>query len=129
MGNFIEFNWEKKYLLIIAQAFLMSYRMDVNFSNNNIKDENNDVAYSMFDLITESSLSFCFLFYVIEKYRVKNIKKKNTKIDINLSNLGINEKIKENIKNNLSKSSLNKIFIIFSLTLITGIFRFGFSFF
>ena len=54
----------------------MSYRMDVNFSNNNIKDENNDVAYSMFDLITESSLSFCFLFYVIEKYRVKNLKKK-----------------------------------------------------
>ncbi len=80
MGNFIDFNWEKKYLLIIAQAFLMSYRMDVNFSNNNIKDENNDVAYSMFDLITESSLSFCFLFYVIEKYRVKNIKKKIQKL-------------------------------------------------
>ena len=72
MGNFIEFNWEKKYLLLITQAFLMSFRMEVNFSKNNIKNENNDAAYSMFDLITESSLSFCIFFYVIEKYRVKN---------------------------------------------------------
>jgi len=65
MGNFIEFNWEKKYLFIITQAFLMSFRMNVNFSNNNIKNENNHAAYSMFDLITESSLSFCFFIYVI----------------------------------------------------------------
>ena len=66
MGNFIEFNWEKKYLFIIAQAFLMSFRMDVNFSKNNIKNENNNVAYSMFDLITESSLSFCFFFMLLK---------------------------------------------------------------
>ena len=129
MGNFIEFNWEKKYLLLITQAFLMSFRMEVNFSKNNIKNENNDAAYSMFDLITESSLSFCIFFYVIEKYRVKNLKKNTTNIDINLSNFGVNKKIKKNFIIILSKSSLNKIFIIFSLTLITGIFRFGFSFF
>ena len=127
MGNFIEFNWEKKYLFIITQAFLMSFRMNVNFSNNNIKNENNHAAYSMFDLITESSLSFCFFIYVIEKYRIKNLKKKISNIDVNLSNLYVNKMIKEN-EINIYKSSLSTIFIIFSLTLITGIFRFGFSF-
>ena len=127
MGNIIEFNWEKKYLFIIAQAFLMSFRMDVNFSDKNIKNEKNYAAHSMFDLITESSLSFCFFIYVIEKYRIKNLKKKISNIDVNLSNLYVNKMIKEN-EINIYKSSLSTIFIIFSLTLITGIFRFGFSF-
>ena len=70
-----------------------------------------------------------FFFYVIEKYRVKNFKKNITNIDVNLSKFIANKKIKKKIFNMLSKSSLSKFLIIFSLTLITGLCRFGFSLF
>ena len=131
MGNFIEFNWEKKYLFMIAQAFLMSFRMDVNFSKKNISDETNLVASTMFDLITECCLSFSFFIYIIEKSKVKNTKKKkNVIIDQNLSNLSINKIVAKKCDIYiLPKSSLNNIFLILSLIAITGLFKFCFSIF
>ena len=73
MRNFIEFSWEKKYLLMISQAFLMSFRMEVNFHENN---NNNKVSAAMFDLITECCLTFSIFIYIIEKYKLKNLKTK-----------------------------------------------------
>ncbi len=79
MGNFIEFNWEKKYLLMIGQALIMSFRMEVNFIGKKENENTYQSSSSMFDLITECCLSFCIFIYIIEKCRTKNLnaKKKN----------------------------------------------------
>ncbi len=72
MGKFIEFSWEKKYLLMISQAFLMSFRMDVNFFG--IKENEKTLESSiLFDLITECCLTFSIFIYIIEKYKLKNL--------------------------------------------------------
>ena len=81
MKNFIEFNWEKKYLYMIALAFLMSFRMEINFSNKN-KSKENLSASIIFDLITECCLSFSIFIFIIEKCKIKN--KNNLNIQLHL---------------------------------------------
>jgi len=131
MGNCIELNWEKKYFLLIAQAFLMSFRMEVNFSKKNIKDEENKLASSIFDLITECCLTFSFFIYIIEKSKVKNSKKKkDSNTDTNLPQICLNKIIvKKYDIYILPKSSLNNIFLILFLIAITALFKFCFSIF
>ena len=130
MGKFIEFSWEKKYLLMISQAFLMSFRMDVNFFG--IKENEKTLESSiLFDLITECCLTFSIFIYIIEKYKLKNLKtkKKNLKIDLNLAQIKLDLKIKKYDIYILPKSSLHNIYLILFLISITGLFKFFFSFF
>ena len=130
MGKFIEFSWEKKYLLMISQAFLMSFRMEVNFFG--IKENEKTLESSiLFDLITECCLTFSIFIYIIEKYKLKNLKtkKKNLKIDLNLAQIKLDLKIKKYDIYILPKSSLHNIYLILFLISITGLFKFFFSFF
>lgn len=130
MGKFIEFSWEKKYLLMISQAFLMSFRMDVNFFG--IKENEKTLESSiLFDLITECCLTFSIFIYIIEKYKLKNLKtkKKNLKIDLNLAQIKLDLKIKKYDIYILPKSSLHNIYLILFLISITGLFKFFFSIF
>ena len=130
MRNFIEFSWEKKYLLMISQAFLMSFRMDVNFFG--IKENEKTLESSiLFDLITECCLTFSIFIYIIEKYKLKNLKtkKKNLKINLNLAQIKLDLKIKKYDIYILPKSSLHNIYLILFLISITGLFKFFFSFF
>ena len=128
MGNLIEFNWEKKYLLMISQAFLMSFRMEVNFHENN---NNNKVSAAMFDLITECCLSFSIFIYIIEKCRIKNFKtiNKKSKLSLDLSQIKLDLKIKKYDIYILPKSYLHNIYFILFLISITGLFKFCFSIF
>ena len=124
MGNFIEFNWEKKYLFMIISSFLMSFRMEVNFSSKNKSNENNISASIIFDLITECSLSFSIFIFIIEKCTIK--KKNNLKIHLNLPIKNLKTVKKYNIYI-LPKSSAFNIFLIFILIALTALFKFYFS--
>ena len=125
MGKYIEFNWEKNYLYIIIQAFLMSFRMLVNFSDKN-KSKENLSATIIFDLITESCLSFSIFLYIIEKCKTK--KKRNLKIEINLPKKSI---IIMNVKKYdiyiLPKLPGFNIIFILILLAFTAFFKFLFS--
>ena len=130
MRKFIEFSWEKKYLLMISQAFLMSFRMDVNFFG--IKENEKTLESSiLFDLITECCLTFSIFIYIIEKYKLKNLKtkKKKLKIDLNLSQIKLDLKIKKYDIYILPKSSLHNIYLILFLISITSLFKIFFSIF
>ena len=126
MGNFIEFNWEKKYLLMIGQALIMSFRMEVNFIGKKENENTYQSSSSMFDLITECCLSFCIFIYIIEKCRTKNLnaKKKKLRVDINLVPIKLDLKIKKYDIYILPKSSLHNIYLILFLISITALFKF-----
>ena len=123
MKNFIEFNWEKKYLYMIALAFLMSFRMEINFSNKN-KSKENLSASIIFDLITECCLSFSIFIFIIEKCKIKN--KNNLNIQLHLIRNPLKNVKKYDIYI-LPKSSAFHIFLIFILIALTALFKFYFS--
>ena len=75
----LEFSFKNKgkFFFLIAQTIFGIVLVKLNFSQN-IKNEG---ATILFNLITECTLSFSFIFYYIEKKRSKNYKKNK-----NLSN-------------------------------------------
>ena len=126
MGNFIEFNWEKKYLLMISQAFLMSFRMEVNFFGIKENERKYKSALKL-DLITECCISLSIFIYIIEKCRIKKKKIYILNIEKELKKIGLNNKIiKKYDIYILPKSSLYNICLILFLISITGLFKFFF---
>ena len=123
MGNFIEFNWEKKYLLMIGQALLMSFKLDVYFFG--IKEyERNYLSALKLDIITECCISLSIFIYIIEKCRIKNKKIYILNIEKELKKIRLTNKIiKKYDIYILPKSSLRNICLILFLISITGLFK------
>jgi hypothetical protein len=113
MKTIIEFNWNNNYKFIFIHNIILIFKIFYsNSSKFNIKKNKNSTI--MFELITECSLIFSIIPYLIEKYKKRN------KIKIFESNF------KYIIKYNKLKNNNLKILI---LIIISSLIKFNFTIF
>ena len=111
MKTIIEFNWNTNYKFIFFHNIILIFKIFYsNSSKFNIKKNKNSTI--MFELITECSLMFSIIPFLIEKYKKRNLKKKNRIKSI---------KIKQKHKNNNLK--------ILILIIISSLIKFNFTIF
>ena len=74
MKKKIEFTWNNKYMHIFYLIFFIVIKEIIsNTSKKKVKHYNNTVT--LFELISECSLIFCFSLFFIQKLYSQNIKK------------------------------------------------------
>ena len=93
MKTIIEFTWNNNYKYIFIHIFFMSLKNYYCYSDKPTNKKNNN-SIIMFELITECSLTFLIIPFLIEKYRKKNLIKIYEK---NFSSKLKNIKYKNNI--------------------------------
>ena len=111
MKTIIEFTWNNNYKFIIIHIVFLVIRNLYSFTSKlNTKRNKNTII--MFELITECSLIFSFIPFLIEKYRKKNSKK--------IYKINFKNKLKEiKYKNNIIK--------ILILIIISSIIKFNYT--
>ena len=111
MKTIIEFNWNTNYKFIFIHIiFILIKNYYSSSSKLNTKTNKNSII--MFELITECSLIFSIIPFLIEKYKKRNLKKRNRIKSI---------KIKQKHKNNNLK--------ILILIIISSLIKFNFTIF
>ena len=124
MKQIFEFTWNINYIFLLLQSLLMSFRMEINFSRSEEKDNNKyQNKKIMFDLITECCLSLCTIFYLIGR---KINKSKRIKTIFNNENL--NNTFNRYNKNKKIKKYKNNLYT-YGLILFTSFNKFMFSIF
>ena len=113
MKTIIEFTWDNNYKFIIIYIVFLVIRNFYSFTSKLNKKRNKNTII-MFELITECSLIFSFILFLIEKNKKKNLIK-NYKI-----------KIKNKLKVIKYKNNIIKILI---LIIISSLIKFNFTIF